>query len=119
MSENSCDCPRPPGGRVVCAADQIAICRIKNGEPQMACISPPARLLQPISPRQVADLRSWVSNAITGEKPKLLRSLTSLELPTLASGEYINPRTGELVTFTLPVEVRAALGIEGIATLTL
>ena len=40
-NKNTCNCPVPPGGRAVCEATQLAICRIIDDQPVSECIAPP------------------------------------------------------------------------------
>jgi inosose dehydratase len=35
---NSCNCPSPPGGSVNCRSDQLAICRVKDGQVHSYCV---------------------------------------------------------------------------------
>ena len=119
MGSNTCDCPKPPGGTVQCNEDQIAICRVKNGVPQMACISPPAALLRIEGKKASVALQAWISTAVItgrGRVPLatrgMFRKTPTLKLDVLSSGEFTNPRTGEVVTFRLPALVKKRLGIE-------
>ena len=43
MGDNVCECPHPPGGKVVCSSMQIAICRVMDGEVRSFCIDPPKK----------------------------------------------------------------------------
>ncbi len=40
-NKNICKCPRPPGGTATCEQNQLAICRIVDGQPVAECINPP------------------------------------------------------------------------------
>lgn len=43
----SCDCPKPPGGKVRCSAGQIAFCCVDAaGNVEGGCIDPPKRMGQ-------------------------------------------------------------------------
>ena len=41
MAQNACDCPTPPGGRVVC---EFAICRVEGGHVHSECHDIPSSL---------------------------------------------------------------------------
>ena len=41
---NICKCPNPPGGTVSCGDDQIAVCRVQDGNVEGFCIDVPKRL---------------------------------------------------------------------------
>src|SRR6266481_6604605 len=100
---NSCECPRPPGGRVNCGPDQLAICRVRDGEVRGECIDPPASYLK--QPRiHTLSRNNWVLSIITGIKRAPRQALSDKDEMTLSSGRYRNPRSGEIVTFSLPWE---------------
>lgn len=40
---NNCSCPKPPGGNVICQADQIAYCKVVGGELESGCLQRPPR----------------------------------------------------------------------------
>jgi hypothetical protein len=97
-----CPCPSPPGGQVTCEDDQVAICRIIGGVPHGECITPPRStgigvLGRPIIDRET--LRRWALEKITG---RLKIDVTVQDIRMLESGSYVDPVTGEEVTFRLP-----------------
>jgi hypothetical protein len=97
MAKNSCDCPNPPGGTVVCEADQLAICRVKNGKTQAECVTPPPNL-------KGHALKAWALGVITKKKRSLtgVPRLDNEDREILEAGEFEDPVTGELVMFRLP-----------------
>lgn len=95
--KHSVQCPMPPGGSATCDTDQLAICRIVNGQPETDCISVPAHLRhQPLEAFQ-----NWVLEQIT-LLPRAQAPLGPRELRVLASGEFADPARGLEVRFRLP-----------------
>ena len=86
---NICPCPNPPGGQIVCSDDQFAMCGFRNGTIISGCFDIPP----------VANLAAWAVFMMTG----VSREVTSDDIHMLQSGRYINPSTGEVVTFRVPI----------------
>lgn len=109
---NTCNCPDPPGGQVVCDSDQIAICRVKNGRAEYLCISPP-RAIQLAVERQGFDrgnlaVANWVLSVVTGEDRDPEQSLSGYDLHVLDQEQY---ETGDgTITFRLPTGLLGPLG---------
>ena len=61
---NVCPCPNPPGGQIVCSADQLAICGFRDGKIVSGCFDKPAQARQAESKSEadlvVADRKSVV-----------------------------------------------------------
>ena len=95
MPTNSCPCPNPPGGKVVCEPHQLAICKIVNGELIQRCIDP-------IKTRSSKALVDWTINMIT-DKPNLNRSFSNQDLLMLLKGEYTDDK--QSVKFNLPESI--------------
>ena len=114
MPKNTCPCPNPPGGQVVCETDQLAICRIIKGAVQAECSSAPVALisitpthhLRPPFPPLPPTLRdryfNWALSQITGSNRRLGDPISQADWNTLFTGTYFNPTTGETVKFILP-----------------
>ena len=95
MSTNSCPCPNPPGGKVICEANQLAICKIVDGKLIQRC-------LNPISTRISKDLINWTINKIT-DKPTQSRQVSNQDLLMLLKGEYTDDK--QTVKFNLPESI--------------
>ena len=99
MSTNSCLCPNPPGGKVICESHQLAICKIVNGEIIQRCIDP-------IPTINSKDLLDWTINKITG-KPNLSRQVSNQDLLMLLKGEYTDEK--QSVKFNLPESISKSI----------
>lgn len=95
MPTNSCPCPTPPGGKVVCEPHQLAICKIVNGELIQRCIDP-------ISTRSSKDLLDWTINTIT-DRPIINQQVSNQDLLMLLRGEYTDEN--QSVKFNLPESI--------------
>lgn len=92
VTMNSCLCPKPPGGRVDCPDDCVAVCRVINGVAESECIPPDKTLNEEA---QAIRLLSIITR----------QSITELggpEQALLDSGEYRSPDGLTRVTFRLP-----------------
>ena len=105
MSGNSCDCPNPPGGRVICRADQLAVCRVKDGKAESQCVDKPTYSQSVPPPTREQMLKNWALAEIKREQRDPLTEISFGDDDILRSGAYYDPRTGETVTFSLPAEV--------------
>src|ERR1700694_1852442 len=96
---NSCECPRPPGGRVNCGPNQLAICRVKDGEVKSECIDPPVSFtkLPPYDRRRSLARNNWALQIITGVQRTRSQELSDQERQILVRSRYRNDRTGEIV----------------------
>ncbi len=92
-----CNCPEPPGGRVTCDNDQLAICRIKNGRIEAECISIPSNIsrLSPINNF------NWILSTVTGTQRDISSFLFASDYEILKRGSYRDG--GYEVRFTLPL----------------
>jgi hypothetical protein len=109
MSGNSCDCPNPPGGRVTCRADQLAICRVIDGRIESQCIDKPT-IDQSLSDRaKETTISNWVLGIIKGEKRSPTEEINKRDRDIMRSGRYQSPETKEVVTFSLPREIEVAV----------
>lgn len=102
--KNICDCPTPPGGRAICEADQLAICRVIGGQPQMECKDPPLefRTGSPLTAVERSRYDNWALAEITGQARGLNAPLNPSDKLILQQGSYRNPATGETVAFRHP-----------------
>lgn len=94
-AKHTCDCPHPPGGKVNCESDQLAICRVRNGAIEAECLTPLDRL-------SVTALANRVLWQITGVSRSLRAEMTSIDEQVLRAGNYVDPSTDERVTFRMP-----------------
>jgi len=67
---NTVECPNPPGGRVTCDYDQVAVCLVDRGEIIGLCLTIPSDLS---SSQQIVD---WVLFQQLGLSDKFVRELT-------------------------------------------
>lgn len=94
-----CDCANPPGGRVQCAAHQLAICYVDgNGGADKRCVDPPRKATR-------RELVNWALEQITGIRRSQHQEVTAKEADILRSGVFLT-RTGIRVSFSLPEELR-------------
>lgn len=109
---NTCPCPTPPGGHAVCEARQMAICRIKNGVVETACIdSPPLPgHTEDSNPSLIAN---FVLSAIYGVERQASQGITKAEVTLLRESVLTRGGVGETldakdhpVSFRLPPEIR-------------
>jgi hypothetical protein len=100
MTKNSCDCPNPPGGRAVCEAHQMAICRVREGVAVTECIDPPTP--QGTAEEQQIQLLNWAISLVTGQTDKGLAPIDPLDAQIILGGRYDNVESGEVTTFKLP-----------------
>lgn len=99
---NSCQCPTPPGGQVNCGADQLAICRVKDGQVQSECVDQP-KYLATLRPDERDTVRgNWALRIITGAYRQEDQELSDEDRRVLLSGKYRSDDGRENVTFTLP-----------------
>lgn len=109
---NSCDCPLPPGGRAVCEARQMAICRVLNGQAETQCVDPPMYLALVMAVCEKTKLElpfhalrirgNWALQHITAVRRRRFQRFSEDDRTTLQSGFFRDSETGELVTFRLP-----------------
>jgi len=92
---NTCNCPNPPGGEVVCENHQLALCIVQDGKAKYRCLNPP-----PSS--NALTLIDWAVKEIAGDQKGLVASFEILN-----SGQY-SDRDME-ITFKLPQKLKAAL----------
>lgn len=110
MNKNNCKCPKPPGGETICEANQIAICRIRNGEIEALCITPPGGMVLTIENLNFhSSFTSYLMFEITND-PKwqrysLLASDFYEAFGILQRGSYVNPLTGDRTNINLPKEL--------------
>ncbi len=100
---NVCKCPDPPGGSVTCNDDQLAVCGYQDGQIVSGCFDKPDHL-RSISDKEerLLALKNWALSTIMGvyrsEDDPIGPELTAM----LASGQYKNEQTKEIVRFILP-----------------
>ena len=91
----TCQCPKPPGGRVTCDDGQLAICSVDgNGEVNAACYTPPSGATQ-------LQTQNWALAIITGEARSREQPLSNDDYVMINSGTYQRPN-GTFVRFQLP-----------------
>src|SRR5260370_33590826 len=105
---NSCECPTPPGGRVSCGPNQLAICRVKDGRVHSECIDPPASFIKVPHYDRFRSLarNNWALQVITGIERRSSQELSDRDSQVLTRRRYHNEMNGEIVTFTLPWEIQ-------------
>jgi len=120
---NSCECPTPPGGLVVCSDDQIAFCRVSDGQTVSGCISTPPDLAQFLATSdagtvmrtvaaaagvttdvlhlEVSELpQRWLFNFLESDEGftrQAIRGAVASGTFTVASDGFLDARTNELV----------------------
>jgi hypothetical protein len=113
---NTCSCPNPPGGYARCSDDQLAICRIVDGQIQVECIDPPAGLVG-LTRMPVTALLNWILSGVSLELRDPDMPVDSLEVDALGiQGQLSGEPTemvdafGQRLTFRLPANILAVLG---------
>lgn len=106
MTKNTCECPNPPGGRVVCRQDQLAICRVRDGRVESECIDPPSGDFGRTDKQRNTAVRNWALSVITDTERTSYHIFTAQDHSILSEGTYFNRDTGELVTFSLPISMK-------------
>ena len=98
---NSCDCPNPPGGTVICSDDQLAVCGYVNGRIVSGCFDPPEHVSK-LQPQHVnIRVANWVLSVVTGEHRPSGQRITSQDVGILQSGKFTSLK-GDSVSFSLP-----------------
>src|SRR5262249_17385588 len=93
--KNTCNCPLPPGGVVVCEATQLAICRVVGGRVESECHNPPSR-------RTDLEFSNWVLSKVIDTWRDQNQPLSPLDLDILAKRRYDDRPTQTTVTFEIP-----------------
>ena len=106
---NVCNCETPPGGQAICEPNQLAICRVKNGVAQMQCLNPPTTVAIQNLTEWKLQMANWVLSIITSSDRSETTAVTPTDWQLLASGRSEDSSTGEVVTFSLPEELRSVL----------
>jgi hypothetical protein len=94
---NTCKCPNPPGGEVDCGEDQMAVCRVINGQAHGECIDPP----EDTAMAGGDQLKNWVLQEVFGQTRSPYASISSQEEDILRQG-YYKAADGTETTFRMP-----------------
>jgi hypothetical protein len=95
----NCECPSPPGGIVKCENNQVAICEIRDGKVNAQCKTPPK------GKTRGSALRAWLLSEFLKRPVEVAEYESNAELQRIIlSGQYKNPKTGEIIKFSLPEE---------------
>lgn len=97
---NTCECPKPPGGRVFCESNQMALCIVKNGEVTQRCLNPD-------NTSNHRELVIWAISKITDSTRTSDIAFERKELKMLLGGSYDNSEFR--ATFSLPPRVLIAV----------
>ena len=92
--KNTCNCPVPPGGVVVCEENQLAICRVVGGRMASECHDRP-------TPSGNLEFSNWVLSKVTDTWRDPRQLLSPVDLDILANGRYDDPSTQTSVTFVV------------------
>lgn len=109
MSQNICDCPNPPGGRVYCGPEQIAICRVKDGQLESFCLDVPrtetGQLMSVSSALRNRNFARNLEEALGVESAGFGNNVNLLKM-ALLEGHYISMRGGETASVRLPEDMK-------------
>jgi hypothetical protein len=95
-AENSCDCKSPPGGRIRCEDNQVAICRIsQDGTVNGTCITPPG------SAGSGEELRAWLLGLLLN-RPVTKEEVRQPNYRQMLTQGRLQAPNGDTVTFKLP-----------------
>src|SRR3954468_19791344 len=109
-SKNICNCPHPPGGQANCEPQQLAICRVRDGQAHTQCMSPPTTTSVPMSADTLTHLSNWALSLVTGEARPTWEPVSEHELKMLLTGEFDNDARGERTAFSIPEGLAEAIG---------
>ena len=122
---NICQCPNPPGGVARCEPHQLAICTVEDGKAVTECVNvlPVAEVRyrsvdrggpyhRPSPFQRQIQLEKWAYRLVTGVKAVRPGRLSPRQLAILRSGTFRRPKTGAVVTFSLPDVLNKKLGIK-------
>lgn len=106
-NKNTCQCPTPPGGSAVCEADQLAICRVKDGNLETYCLDPPITVgvAALLGSKGVERYMNWALEKITGVTRSLSADISADDRNILAAGSYYDSKTGSITRFRIPDSV--------------
>lgn len=97
---NECDCPRPPGGRVVCSDEQLAMCVVDDfGNVETGCLDRPKTVLTS------EHFENWILESVMGLSRSPDATIRDVDREVLRAGTYIR-RDGSRVTFRVPRDDR-------------
>lgn len=113
MAQNACDCPHPPGGRVVCGPNQFAICRVEGGRVHSECHDVPSSIREAVisfSPHYPYELdllaqglfANWLHLLVTRGFPGTLRYSSE-------GGSFVSEQHDVSVTFRFPENMQGVI----------
>lgn len=105
---NTCNCPKPPGGQVICSANQLAICGIREGRIVSGCYDKPDYASRIEEQHRLQVQRNWALAVITATPRDDYAELSSEDYQILRQGSYQDPSRKYVVTFSLPEDIRLA-----------
>ena len=107
---NTCRCPTPPGGRVSCRSDQLAVCGYRDGQFISGCFDRPDQIaFIPKDVRRLA-IANWVLTVLTGASREAHQSIDQEQINMLEAGQYSTPDS--LLRFSLPRDLQFASDVE-------
>lgn len=92
--QNSCQCDFPPGGGGSCDPSQLSLCRTRGSVCHHECRNPPRGNMPQV------ELESWAYAQVT--RTPVTGPLTTSQQDVIQARRYVDPFTGETVTFQLP-----------------
>lgn len=97
QADSVAQCPAPPGGQVVCEADQWAVCEVKDGKVKARCFTFQRSTMSP----KVYEQRATLAKILN--EPGKVQVMTTQQVEgVLAKGKYQDADTK--VIFSPPVE---------------
>jgi hypothetical protein len=92
---NICECPNPPGGRVKCNDDQLAICLVRpDGTTDAICAERPRTT-------NVNVLENWILGLVIGVERSPTAPISGFDRLVLNDGRFVRD-DGTRVTFRIP-----------------
>jgi hypothetical protein len=104
LSRNICRCPNPPGGQADCNEDQLALCRVVNGEAHTQCIDVP----DAVGFLSSTEGKNWLLSEILQIERDPNQPVSRFEDSLLSSGVFRVPGTDDVVHFRIPVSSRGS-----------
>lgn len=99
-----CRCKSPPGGGIECNENQMAVCRVLNGQCQSQCIDVPRAILQQIrsSGFNHAIVIKWLASALGVETRKGFATSPTLKVLSDGTGYFYRANFKDMIRFSLP-----------------
>lgn len=102
-----CQCKNPPGGGIECNRNQMAVCRVLNGQCEAQCIDVPAAILRQMQTSGFKHtlVMDWLAGALGVERRKGFATSPTLKILPDGTGYFYRANFKDLIRFSLPEAV--------------